>query len=155
MFQFKSRGRQAGGISSSLEKSQLSALFWPSTDWERPIHIEVDNLLYIVCQRIVDQLLSHVRLFATPWTAACQASCPSLSPGACSDTCPLSHRCHPTISSLAIPFFSYLHSFPGSSPVSWLFASGGQSIGTSASASVPPMNIQDWFPLEFIGLISL
>ena len=82
--------------------------------------------------------------------------CPSPSPGACSNSCPLSWWCHPTISSSVIPF-SCLQSFPasGSFPVSWFFASGGQSIGPSASASVLPMNIHDWFPLGLTGLISL
>ena len=82
---------------------------------------------------------------------------PSLSPGVCSDSCPLNPWCHPTISSSVAPFSSCLQSFPasGSFPVSWLFTSGGQSIGTSALASVLPMNIQGWFPLGLIGLISL
>ena len=76
--------------------------------------------------------------------------CPSSSPGACSNSCPLSWWCHPAISSSVVPF-PCLQSFPasGSFPVSQLFASGGQSIGVSASASVPPMNIQGWFPLVF------
>ena len=83
--------------------------------------------------------------------------CPSLSPGACSNSCPLSQWCHPTISSSAIPFSSCFQSFLASAsfPVSRLFASGGQSIGASASASVLPMNIQGWFPLGLTGLISL
>ena len=69
--------------------------------------------------------------------------------GACSNSCPLSWWCHPTISSSVVPFSSRLQSFPasGSFPTSQLFAWGGQSIGVSASASVLPMNIQDWFPL--------
>ena len=80
--------------------------------------------------------------------------CPSPTPGACSNSCPLSWWCHPTISSSFIPFFSCLQSFPasGSFPMSQFFASGGQN---GASASVLPMNIQDWFPLGLIGLISL
>ena len=75
--------------------------------------------------------------------------CPSASPEACSNSCPLSRWCHPTISSSVVPFSSCLLSFPasGSFPVSQLFASGGQSIG--ASASVLPMKIQGWFPLGF------
>ena len=83
--------------------------------------------------------------------------CPSLFPGACSNSCPSSQWCHPTISSSIIPFSSCLQSFPasGSFQMSQLFTSGGQSIGTSASASVLPMNIQDWFPLGLTGLISL
>ena len=82
--------------------------------------------------------------------------CPSPSPGACSNSCPLHWWCHPTISSSVVPFSSCLQSSPasGSFPVSQLFPSGDQSIGVSASASVLPMNIQDWFPLGLTGLIS-
>ena len=83
---------------------------------------------------------------------------PSLSPGACSNSCPLSRWWHPTISSSAIPFSSCLQSFPSIRVFfQWvkLFASGGQSIGASASASVLPMNIQGWFPVGLTGLISL
>ena len=83
--------------------------------------------------------------------------CPSPTLGACSDSCPLSQWCHPTISSSANPFSSCLQSFPasGSFPVNQFFSSGGQSIGASALASVLPMNIQDWFPLGCTGWISL
>ena len=83
--------------------------------------------------------------------------CPSPTPRACSNSCPLSRWCHPTISSSVIPFSSCLQSFPawGSFPMSQFFASGGQSIGASALASVLPMNIQDWFPLGLTGLTSL
>ena len=82
--------------------------------------------------------------------------CPSLMPGACSNSCPLSRWCHPTISSSTIPFSSCLQSFPasGSFPRSQ-FTSGGESIGVSVSGLVFPMNIQDWFPLGLTGLISL
>ena len=81
--------------------------------------------------------------------------CPSPTPGACSNSCPLSRWCHPTISSSVVPFSSCPQSSPasGSFPMSQFFASGGQSIG--ASASVLPMNIQDWFPLGVTGWISL
>ena len=100
-------------------------------------------------------LLSHVWLFTTPWTAAHQAACPS--PGACSNSCPLSQWCHPTILSSVVPFSSCFKSFPasGSFPMSELLASGGQSIRTSASVSILPMNIQGRFPLGLTGLISL
>ena len=83
--------------------------------------------------------------------------CPSLSPGVCSNSCPSSRWCHPTISSSVVPFSSCLPSFPasGSFLMSQLFASSGESIGGSASASVLPMNIQDWLPLGLTGLISL
>ena len=74
--------------------------------------------------------------------------CPSPTTGACSNLCPLSQWCHPTISSTVIPFSSHLQSFPASAsfPISQFFALGGQSIAVSASALVLPMNIQDWFP---------
>ena len=82
--------------------------------------------------------------------------CLSLTPGACSHSCPLSRWCHITISSSVIPFSSCLQSFPvsGSFLRSQFFASGGQSTGTSASASVLPMNIQHWFSLGLTGLTS-
>ena len=81
--------------------------------------------------------------------------CPLPTPRACSNSCPLSWWCHPTISPSVVPFSSSPQSFPalGSFLVSQFFASGGQSIG--ASASVLLMNIQDWFPLGLTGLISL
>ena len=74
---------------------------------------------------------------------------PSPTPGACSNSRPLSWWCHPTISSSVVPFFSHLQSFPasGSFPKDQFFSSVGQSIGVSASASVLPVNSQDWFPL--------
>ena len=83
--------------------------------------------------------------------------CLSPSPRACSNSCPLSQWCHPTLSSSVIPFCSCLLSFPASEsfPMSQFFASGGQSTGALALASVLPMNIQDWFLLGFTGLISL
>ena len=90
------------------------------------------------------QGLQHIRLTR-----------PSLSPGVCSNSCPLNQYCHPAISSSVTHFSSYLQCFPasGSFPMSQLFASGGQSI--AASASVLPMNIQDLFPIGLTGLISL
>ena len=101
-----------------------------------------------------------VQSFLILWAHGLQHSrlpCPPLSPGVCSDSYPLSRWCHPTISSPVVPFSSCPQSFPtlGSFAMSQLFASGGQSVGASALASVLPMNIQDWYPLEFTGLISL
>ena len=83
--------------------------------------------------------------------------CPSPTSGVHPDPYPLSWWCHPTISSSVVPFFSCPQTFPasGSFQMSQFFASGGQSIGASASASVLPMNIQDWFPLGWTGWISL
>ena len=81
---------------------------------------------------------------------------PSPTPRACSNSCPLSRWCPPTISS-SVAFSYHLQSFPASGPfpMSQFFMSGSQSIGVSASASVLPINIQDWFPLEWTGCISL
>ena len=78
--------------------------------------------------------------------------CPLPTPGACSNSCPLSRWCHPTISCSVIPFSSCLKSFPASGyfPVSQFFPSGGQRIGVSATASVLAMKIQNWFPLDWL-----
>ena len=83
--------------------------------------------------------------------------CPLQTPRASSNSCPSSRWCHPTISFFVVPFSSCLQSFSASGffPKSQFFASGGQSIGVSASASVLPVNIQNWFPLGLTGLISL
>ena len=91
---------------------------------------------------VADSLRPHELQHARP-------PCPSPAPGVYSNSCPSSGWCHPTISSSVVPFSSHLQSFPalGSFQMSQFFASGGQSIGVSASASVLPMNIQDWFPI--------
>jgi len=83
--------------------------------------------------------------------------CPSPTPGACSNSCPLSRWCHWTISSSVVPFSSCLQSFLASGffLMSQFFPLSGRSTGVLASASALPMNIQDWFPLELTGLISL
>ena len=83
--------------------------------------------------------------------------CPSLIPRAYSNSCPLNRWCHPTISSSVVPFSSHLPSFPasGSFQMSHFFIPCAQRIGVSASASVLPMNIQDWFPLGWTGWMSL
>ena len=97
-----------------------------------------------------DSLRPHESQHARP-------PCPSPTPGACSNSCPSNWWCHPTISSSVVPFSSRLQSFPtsGSFPMNPFFASGSQRIGVSASTSVLPMNIQDWFPLGWTGWISL
>ena len=97
-----------------------------------------------------DSLQPHEPQYARP-------PCPSPIPRLYPNSCPLSRWCHPPISSSVMPFSSCPQSFPGSGsfPVSWLFASVGESTGASASASVLPMNIQGWFPLGLTGLISL
>ena len=95
---------------------------------------------------VVFQSLSHVRLLATVDCQHDRLPCPSLSPRVCSNSCPLSQWCHPTISSSVTPFSSCPQSFwaPGSFPMSRLFAADDQNIVVSASTSVLPMNIQGW-----------
>ena len=97
-----------------------------------------------------NSLQAHKLLYTRP-------PCPSPTPKVDSNSCPSSWWCYPTISSSVVPFSSCLQSFPasGSFPMSQFFTSGGQSIASSASASVFPMNIQDWFPLGWTGWISL
>ena len=94
------------------------------------------------------QSLSCVQLFA-PWIAEARLPCPTQTPGACSNSCPSSWWCHWTISSSVVPFSSCLQSFLASRSfqMSQFFSSGGQRIGASASASILPVNIKDWFPL--------
>ena len=115
------------------------------------------NILISAHQFSSVQSLSRVRLFATHELQHARPPCPSPTPGVHPNPCPLSWWCHPTISSSVIPFSSCLQSFPGSGSfqMSQLFASGGQSIGVSASTSVLPMNTQDWSPLGWAGWISL
>ena len=99
---------------------------------------------------VSDSLQPHESQHARP-------PCPSPTPGVDSNSCPSSRWCSPAISSSGVPFPSCLQSLPasGSFPVSQLFTSGGQSIGVSASASVLPINTQDWSPLGWTGWISL
>ena len=106
---------------------------------------------------VVVPLLSHIQLFVTPELQDSRLPCLSPSPRVCSNSCPLSQLCHPTISSSVTLFSSCHQSFTasGSFPMSQFFTSGGQSIGASASAPVLPMNIQGWLPLGLTGLISL
>ena len=106
------------------------------------------------------QFSSVAQLCLTLWPHELQHArppCTSPTPGVHPNPCPLSRWCHPTISSSVVPFSFCPQSFPasGSFPVSQLFVSGGQSIGVSASASVLPMNTQDWSPLRWTGWISL
>ena len=99
---------------------------------------------------VFDSLRPHRLHYARP-------PCPTSAPRAYSNSCPLSRWCHPTISSSVIPFSSHLQSFPASESfqMSQFFVSGSQSIGVSASASVLPMNTQDWFSLGWTVWISL
>ena len=124
----------------------LSNMFWRSLTWKG---------LFWMGQSV--RWLSDVWLFATPWMQHTRLPCPSPTPGCYANSCPLSQWCHPAISSSVVPFSSRLQSSlaSGSFPISCFFASGGQSIGVSASASVLPMNIQDWLPLGLTSWISL
>ena len=117
--------------------SHLKCATWsPSVQFSRPV---VSNSFW-----------PHELQHASP-------PCPSPTPRVYSNSCPLSQWCHQIISSSVVPFSSCLQSCPasGSFPMSQFFASGGQSIGVSASASVLPMNIQDWFPLGWTSWFSL
>ena len=116
--------------------------------WEAP-SVQFHSVQFshsVMCDSLWPRGLQHAR-----------PPCLSPTPGACSNSCRLSQWCHPTISSSVVPFSFCLQSFPasGSFQMSQFFASSGQSIGVSASSSVLPMNIQDWFPLEWTGWISL
>ena len=112
-------------------------------------HLRCGSVLFS-CSVVSNSLWPHGLQHAKP-------PCPSPTPGVYSNSCPLNQCCHPTISSSVIPFSSCPQSVPasGSFPMSQFFTSGGQSIGVSASASVPPMNIKEWFTSGWTGWISL
>ena len=123
-------------------------------DWEIPWTEEPGGLLSSSLH------FSPSVTFDSMWPHGLQRArspCPSPTPRTCSNSCPSGQWCHTTISSSVVPFSSYPQSFlaSGSFPVSQFFTSGGQSIGVSASLSVVPMNIQDWFPSGLTGWISL
>ena len=109
------------------------------------------SLLVQFSGSVVSEFLRH------HWLHHARLRCPSPSPRAYANSCLYSHWCHPTISSSVDPFSSCLQSFPAweSFPLNQFFTSGGKSTGVSASASVLPMNIQDWFTLKLTGLVSL
>ena len=123
--------------------------------WVVQIHIHLFmyyqcSLVQFSCSVMSDSLWPHEPQHTRP-------PCPSPTAEVYPNPCPLSQWCHPTISSSVIPFSSCPQSFQESGPfqMSQLFTSGGQSIGVSASTSVLPINTQDWFPLGWIGWISL
>ena len=120
----------------------------------------VTHCLWYTCELLFCCCLAAKLCWTLLWPYGLQHTrlpCPSPSPRACSNSCPLSWWCHPTISSSVVPSSSCLQSFPASRsfPMSQLFTSDSQSIGASASASVLPMNIQGWFPLELTDFIFL
>ena len=118
---------------------------------------QVTKIQHVSVQFSSVQLLSCVWLLWPHKSQHARPPCPTPTPGIYSNSCPSSQWCHPAISCSVDPFSSCSQSLPasGSFPMSQLFAWGGQSIGVSASASVLPMNIQDWSPLEWTGWISL
>ena len=118
--------------------------------WENSIETCTFSSAQFSCSVMSNSLRPHGLLHT-------RLPCPSPTPGAYSNSCPLSWWCHPVISSSFIPFSSLLQSFPalGSFQMSQFFPSGGRSIEASASASVLPVNIQGWFPLGWTGWISL
>ena len=131
----------------SLEKEGNSDIRY---NWGRPLRYHAKWIVQFGRSVTSNSLQPHGLQHARP-------PCPSPTLGVYPNSCPLSQWCHPTISSSVVPFSSCLQSFPvsGSLQVSQLFTSGGQSTGVSASASVLPMNTQDWSPLRWTRWISL
>ena len=140
----------------------LSFSFWlTSFKWQSlDLSILLQMALYHAFYSWVMLLFSHSVGSDSFWPHGLQHNrlpCPSPSPGACSNSCSFILWCHPTISSYIVPFSSWLQSFPasGSFPMSQFFILHGQIIRGSASASILPKTIQDWFPLGWTGWISL
>ena len=131
----------------SLEKEGNSDLRY---NWDRPLRYHAKWIVQFSRSVTSNSLQPHGPQHARP-------PCPSPTLGVYPNSCPLSQWCHPTISSSVVPFSSCLQSFPvsGSFQVSQLFTSGGQSTGVSASASVLPLNTQNWSPLRWTRWISL
>ena len=119
--------------------------FSSGSSWPRDGTHVLSSSIQLSCSVMSDSFWPHGLQHARP-------PCPSPTPGVYPNSCPLSRWCHPTISSSVIPFSSCLQYFPasGSFQMSQFFASGGPSIGVSASTSVLPMNIQDWSPLGWL-----
>ena len=137
---WQSSWKGAGSVIDKL-RTQIDPLFFSTT---APSSVQFSRS--VVSNSLRPHELQHAR-----------PPCPSPTPEVYPNSCPSSRWCHPTISSSVIPFSSCPQSFPASGgfQMSWLFASGGQSIGVSASTSVLPMNTQDWCPLGWTGWISL
>ena len=143
--------REILGVQAAFRKGrgtrdQIANICWII---EKARELQKNVSVQFSCSAVSDSLRPHELQHARP-------PCPLPAPGVYSNSCPLSQWCHPSISSSVVPFFSHLQSFPasGSFQMSPFFVSGCQSIGVSASASVLPMNIQDWFLLELTCWIS-
>ena len=139
---------------------------WDTCSLVKYVGCNTEIWIYLGCPETVLCLHSSVQFSSVPQSCPtlqphepqhARPPCPSPTPGIHSNLCPLSWWCHPTIKSSVVPFFSCPQSFPasGSFQMSQLSASGGQSIGVSASTSVLPMNTQDWSPLGWTGWTSL
>ena len=139
---------QSRDCNPRLSASKIHALFHSTTQNSKAhSSVAVTSLSVQFSRSVVSESLRpHGLQHARPL-------CPSPTPGAYSNSCPSSQWCHPTISTSVVPVSSCPQSFPASwsFPMSQFFISGGQSIGISASASVLPVNIQDWFPLGLTG----
>ena len=150
---FWCKSRWLGNLILNISKRKTTYILdFPDPSSSRQCHLKtVSANQEQTIKSCVAELLSHLQLFAIPWTAS--------SPGVCSNSCPSSRWCHPTISSSVVPFSSCPQSFPasGSFPMSQLFASGGQSTGASPSASVLPTNIQDCtsFRIGWLDLLAV
>ena len=124
----------------------------------KPTRFVDHNLLDSKCSLYVQfsSVTQSCPTLCDPMNCSMQSLCPSQIPRACSNSCPSSRWCHPTISSSVISSSSCLQFFSASAsfPMSQFFTSGGQSIAASALASVLPMNIQDWFPLGWASLVA-
>ena len=151
-------------LDSSVFVPEVAVLAGPSS-LPPPLSFPVHNLPRRICQLSLRCVTAGVCHFSCSGVSDPlqphglqhpRPSCPSPTPRACSNSCPWRWWCHPAISSSVVPFSSWLQSFPASESFlrSPFFASGGQSIGILASASVLPMHIQDWFLLGLTGLIS-
>ena len=134
------------GTVTALKLQNTSFYHLQQFTWAPPHYLLQFSSVQFSCSVVSDSLWPHGLQHA-------RFPCPSPTPGAYSSSCTLSRWCHPTISSSVIPFSSRLQFFPasGSFPMSQFFTSGGQSTGRSASASVFPVNIQDWFSLGLVG----
>ena len=150
-------------LSQNAIRFALFSCFWT---WPNYFEVPLDERIFKIIQKrgikgmliVYSVQFSHLVVSNSLWPCEPQHTrppCPSPTLRVHPNPCPSSRWCHPTISSSVVPFSSYSQSFPGSFPMSQLFASGGQSIGVSASTSVLLMNTQDWSPLGWTGWISL
>ena len=147
-YPYLSEGRQNENHNHRKLTKLIAWITALSTQWN--YEPTVNSSVQFSCSVVSDSLRPYELQHARP-------PCPSPTPGVHPNPCPLSWWCHPTISSSLVPFSSCPQSFPESEsfPMNQFFTSGGQNIGVSASASVLPMTIQDWFPLGWTGWISL